>query len=83
MVTLVSKDNQKGLLIALDEEDKKTLYFLFDSHIVFGMYQITSMENMNSEHPNYPQYQKILVKFPSCVAVAHININSTFVPRNA
>lgn len=84
MIILVSKSQPNvGLLIATSDDDTKTLQFLFDSHIVFGMYQITYMDKMDGEHSNYPQYQKILAKYPDCKAVAHLQIDSNYIPRES
>ena len=81
MIVRVNKEKTRAILIATSNDDCETLRFLYDSHIVFGMYQLASMERMDGSHPDYPQYQKLLVKYPETKMVAQLTINSDFIPR--
>ena len=82
MVLLASKSNKNKIaLLSLTEDDYETLHFLYHSHIVFGMYELTNFKNITSENPEYGLYQRLVIKYPTINAIAYINVDSTFIPK--
>lgn len=83
MKLLVSKhDNTKGILLAFEDDDVKTLRLLHDNSLVFGMYLVWFKPEEHIVGLS-EQIAPIVIKFPSVRAIAFINVVKGFTPTEA
>lgn len=83
MKFLTSKsDNKKGIILAFNEDDVKTLQILYKNSLVFGMYLVWFRQDDRPIEKLDKQIQPIISKFPSAEGLAFINIVKGFVPIN-
>lgn len=80
MKLLVSKhDNTKGILLAFEEDDVKTLHLIHDNSLIFGMYLVWFKPEEGIVRLS-EQIEPIVNKYPSVKAIAFINVVKGFVP---
>ena len=81
MKLLTSKhDNTKGILLAFEEDDVKTLRLLHDNSLVFGMWMVWFKPEDESKNRLSEDIQPIVTKFPTVRGIAFINVVKGFAP---
>jgi len=77
MKLLTSKsDNTKAIMIGMNDDDIKTLRFMFDMHIVWGFYRIwTKGKGLSNEN-----IQPLLDRFPEATIIGFFHSPKGFVP---
>jgi len=74
-----SKDSSQKLLIAETNNDMDVLHFLFDSHIVFGMWKIYDYGGDKSRICREAKY--LMTNHPLAKGMSFINKVENYVPK--
>lgn len=79
MKVLVHENKKRALILALTEEDRRTLELFDNNHLIFGMYQ-TWYQNPEGRGKDEPTIAGLLTKYPDLQGIGWLNILIDFVP---
>lgn len=74
-----TKYPDRVLILAETDNDRETLKILYDSHIIFGLYQIW-LKSPDGKGENLPEIKPYLEKIPTLTGLGWLNIVKGFVP---
>lgn len=79
MKVLVHENKKRALVLALNDEDCRTLELLDKNHLLFGLYQ-TWYQNPEGRGKDEPTIAGLLMQYPELQGIGWLNIVIDFVP---
>ena len=74
-----SKDETKKLIIAETKDDMDVLQFLYDSHIVFGLWKVYTVKG--DKHKSSQEAKFLMHNFPLAAGLGFVNVRNGYVPE--